>query len=82
MALAGAGITGNNHPLFASDKVKLGEFQDLYSVDTFLEIKIKIGQQFSLREPRFLDSTFDSPLDEAIRLRSQQSFKQLGRRRG
>lgn len=51
MALAGAGIAGNNQALFAVDKVKLGQLHDLCLVDPFLEIKIKIGQQFTLREP-------------------------------
>lgn len=50
MAFAGAGIAGNNQALFALDKVKLGKFHDLCFVDPFLEIKIKIGQQFTLRE--------------------------------
>lgn len=50
MALAGAGIAGNNHPLFAVNKVKLRQFHDLCLVDPFLEVKIKIGQQLSLRK--------------------------------
>lgn len=50
MAFAGAGIAGNNQALFAADKVKLGQLHDLCLVDPFLKIKIKIGQQFTLRK--------------------------------
>lgn len=51
MALTGAGVADNYNPLFTLDKVKLGQLHDLCLVDPFLEVKIKVGQQLSLREP-------------------------------
>lgn len=50
MAFASTGISSNNYPLFAMDKVKLGQFHDLCFIDPFLKVKIKIGQQLALRE--------------------------------
>jgi len=50
MALAGAGIAGDDDSLLASGEIERGQFQDLPFIDAFLKGKIKIREQFALRQ--------------------------------
>jgi len=50
MALAGARSAGDDDSLLAYGKVERGQFHDLPFIDAFLKDKIKIREQFALRQ--------------------------------
>jgi hypothetical protein len=49
VALAGAGVAGDDYSLLASGKIERGPFHDLPFIDAFLKGKIKIRERFPHR---------------------------------
>ncbi len=82
MALAGAGVAGEDQSLFSPGKLEGGQFHDLPFVDAFLKDKIKVREEFAFRKLRFPDAPFDPSFDQSPDLQSQEAFEQRAGREG
>lgn len=82
MALAGAGVAGEDQTLLAPGKLEGGQIHDLAFVDTLLKGKIEVREQFSFRKFCFPDASFDSSFDKGPCLQGQEPFEQCAGREG
>jgi len=80
MAFSGAGVAGDDQPLFTPDKVQFGDLQDLCFVHPGLEAKIEVRKELAIRESGLLDFSFDPSFDPGVSLDGQQPFQDLGGR--
>jgi hypothetical protein len=68
--------------LLAPGKVHGGQFHDLFFIDSFLEVKIKVIQELSFRKPGLLDPPLNPPFHAGIDLLTQQTPEQFRGRGG
>lgn len=80
MALARAGVTGDNHPLPAAGEAECCQIHDLSFVQSGLEVEVEINQELTFRQFCFLDTPLYLAFAEGIGLQGKQPFKQFGAR--
>ena len=77
MAFPGAGVTGNDKPLFTRNKVEFGDLQDLGFVHSGLEGEIEVRQKLSFRKTGLFDSSLDPSFDPGGCFDRKESFYQF-----
>ncbi len=82
MTFAGAGVAGQDQPLFASYKFQGCKLHDLSFVDALLKIEIKIGEEFPVGHFGLSDPPFGPSFGTSIIFQSEQALKKIRNRNG
>ena len=70
-------VSCNDQPLLSGDEVELGQFHDLGLVYASLKIKVEIGQQFPVGNPRLPYPTLNPAIDDHLGLNGQKPLQDL-----
>ena len=77
MAFPGAGVTGNDQPLLARNKVELGDLEHLGLIHPGLEGKVEVREKLSLRETGLFDSSLDPSFDPGHGFDRKEPFQKV-----